>query len=172
MLLGGGSSCQQCGCAPGCVCNIFDAPVAGQNTSDAGNKGASQFLTGSSARVITAIQLRTPLWTTANSSGAVLEIWSHSTAQLGIPDAPVHTLTYPSTLGDDVTFTSAGYTVAANTYYWVVLSAAGSWEFTDHNACITGTQPYCQLRWADYTYFNWYPGNGGPYAFKIFGDEI
>jgi hypothetical protein len=176
MLLGGGSSCQACGCGsapdPDCVCNIFDAPVISQSTAQSNIWAASMFLTGSSGKIITSIQLRTPTWTSANSSGATLKIFSHSTANGGIPNAALHTLTYPATLGDDVTFTSVGYTVSANTYYWVVLSENGPWEFTDHNACIDGTVPYCQIRWADYVSGTWSPADGGPYAFRIFGDDI
>ena len=179
MILGGGSSCQKCGCPSGCVCNIFDAPEITSNSADSSVKLASMFLTGSAARNITAIQLRSPLWTAGNSTGATLEIWSsvlRADNEL-VPNALLHTLTYPATLEQNVTFTSSGYTVSANTNYWVVLSIAGPWTFTDHNFCIDGTVPYCQIRWADFIYpyigvDQWSPGEGGPYAFRIFGDEI
>jgi hypothetical protein len=190
MLLGGGSSCQQCGCPPGCECNIFDAPEIIWSSADSVTKLASTFLTGSAARVITAIQLRTPVWTAENSTNfygdgapAKLEIWSNKlrtpnqTIVDFIPDAPLHTLTFPTTLGENVTFTSSGYTVSANTYYWVVLSIAGRWTFTNHNLCIDDTVPYCQIRYADFTYpyfgdSSWLVGSGGPYAFRLIGDEI
>lgn len=186
MILGGWVAQQKCGCSVSCgpsECNIYEAEPMGTNIVDATNWSGSQFLTGDTGRIITSIQLRTPDWTqlpnySTFASYTSLRLYGNDTANGGQPDIAggvLHTFTDPTDFTGDVTFTSIGYTVAANTYYWVVLSGFGNWEYTDHNPCIPGTDPYCQLRWVDMSASGGViapPGVGNPYAFRVFGDEI
>jgi hypothetical protein len=186
MLLGGGSSCQACGCgqvAPECICPLWEAAESGSDEASSTFWIAQLFYTGNAGKIITAIQIRTPDWSTlANRASARLHIYSYISDTGGPrPDQSLHVLTNPTTYGNDVTFTSAGFTVSAGTRYWAVLRDAGIWEWTNNEGCLTslpaGTDldtaiPYCQTRWAWYSQSLWEINLGGPYMMRVFGDDI
>ena len=188
MILGGGSNCQGCGCsaaAPECVCPLWDAVESDEDEAADDFWIGQMFYTGPSARIITSIQLRTPDWSTlANRADAKLYIYRDRYEAPGyfIPaEQSSHLMTNPTTYGHDVTFTSAGFTVDADTYYWAVLQNAGKWEWTNNQGCLNTRPagadpnnylPYCSVRWAWFSVNLWQPSNGGPYMLRVFGDYI
>ena len=147
MLLGGGSSCQQCGCAPG-GCTI--KTVGGYDTYLDVNKAlAARIGPFDSSFAITSVTILTDGLTHALNSppdpytSPVLELWAHDAANnvpnlpsiggLPVPDV-LATFTAPGSFAaGNWVFTHAGYTVYAGTYYWIVLRNNGKWAYWEEN---------------------------------------
>ena len=156
MLLGGGSSCQQCGCAPG-GCTI--KTVGGYDTylqpADLNAAVAARIGPFDTSFSITSVTLLTDGLTVAlNSppdylSEPLLELWGHDAVNnvpnLGIGQQPheiLATFTAPGSFAPgNWVFTHAGYTVSASTYYWIVLRYNGKWAYWEENCGTHATFP-------------------------------
>ena len=159
-----------------CDCPFFDGTPISTNTPDISTKVASRFRVGA-ACYLKSIQLRTPWWPAPTAWTPRLSVWSDdaSPSTGPIPSSSLHTLATPALPVENPVFTSAGYSLAANTYYWAVLDvvvtgsgygAYYSWYFTDYDSSCVSSLPYCDDWWADYSYGYWASSKGGPYAMK------
>lgn len=154
MLLGGGSSCQACGCSPG---GCTTKTVGGYDTYHGPNGfGALAARIGpfDSSLSITSVTLLTDGLSYALNTPPdpftepLLELWAHdASANLprltsgGLPDI-LATFTKPGSFAaGDWVFTHAGYTVTASTYYWIVLRYNGKWAYWDENCGTQTTYP-------------------------------
>ena len=158
MLLGGGSSCQQCGCLPG-GCTIktiggYDTYLGQKTTEEPKNMLAARVGPFDSSFSIASVTLLTnglryalqtpPLQYTVPT----LQLWAHNAID-NVPntlaaDAPdvLATFTAPASFAaGDWVFTHAGYTVSAGTYYWVVLRYNGEWAYWEENCSTHVTFP-------------------------------
>lgn len=117
----------------------------------------------SSAITVTSVTIKTNGLTYAISTppaantAPVLELWAHDAAN-NLPDLPsvgglpvpnvLATFTVPASFAaGDWVFTHAGYSISANTYYWIVLRNNGKWAYWDENcgfnsACIAACCDY------------------------------
>lgn len=161
MLLGGGSSCQQCGCGPaGCTSKTIGGYDASIYSTKAAGARIGQF---GSALTVTSVTITTDglTYPLTNPPAAfttpVLELWAHD-ATNNLPDLPsiggvptpniLATFTAPGSFGaGDWVFTHAGYTLAANTFYWIVLRHNGLWAYWEENC---GSNTACQAACCDY----------------------
>lgn len=139
MLLGGGSSCQGCGCKPQADCFESATPVENYNLYfDGGNWVAGGIVVGNSSITLNQVKVyvgnfNAPLnadGSLQNSSNSPLcYIYSSDTPNsaepwISKPLALIATLTPPySFSGNEWTFTSSGLSLSANTIYWVVMAA-------------------------------------------------
>ena len=144
MLLGGGSSCQQCGCGPsGCTSKTiggYDEFLIEPKLALGARIGQFGSAVTVTSVTITTDGLTYPLTNPpAANTTPVLELWAHdATNNLpnilsvgGLPVADIlATFTAPSSFGaGDWVFTHAGYTLSASTYYWVGCeSIDGTWH--------------------------------------------
>jgi hypothetical protein len=179
MLLGGGSSCQKCGC--GCACPLWDIELGGNDQALETFWLGAHFYTGPSGGTIKSIQLRSPSWSVlSNRTSARLSIWSTvSNEYCRDPNSLLHLLDNPTTYGADPTFTTSGYTVSAESHYWVILQYAGTWSIANALGCLGDFPPgappripYCQECWVFGNPFSWYGGYQGPYVMKITGEGL
>lgn len=156
-----GGQCSTC-CAPsGCTSKTiggYDEYLADANYGIGARIG--QF---SSAVTITSVTITTDGLTypitnpPAANTTPVLQLWAHdATNNLpnflsvgGVPVADIlATFTAPASFGaGDWVFTHAGYTLSANTYYWLVLRNNGLWAYWDENC---GSNTACQAACCDY----------------------
>ena len=158
MLLGGGSSCQQCGCVK-TDCFVGISPSVASQSFDNATFLASGLSIGASAISLKSVTIYNdgydiPL--TAKLGGGytnapVCQIFLNDTSDTSLPYGPrplgyttgtLATLTPPASFaGATWTFTHAGLSLSANTIYWVVMSAPGGqtayWDENDYTDLIT-----------------------------------
>jgi hypothetical protein len=166
MLLGGGSNCQSCGCAPG-GCTI--KTVGGYDLYLETNKAlAARIGPFDSSFAITSATILTDGLTYALPyTSPLLELWAHDAAN-NLPNLPsavpdvLATFTAPASFASgNWVFTHAGYTVSAGTYYWIVLRHNGKWAYWEENCGAQTTYPSfaaCVAACCDY----WTSGTLGP----------
>ena len=186
MLLGG-KGCQQCACTTGCTSKT----IGGYDEWLSDVKLAMGVRIGAfaSSMTLTSVTLTTDGLTyprsipPAANTTPVLELWVHDATNNrpriyspgGIPTGDVlATFTAPGSFGaGDWVFTHAGYTLSANTYYWLVLKNNGLWAYWDENC---GSNAGCQAACCDYwvhgdlgnQQFAWEPTNYcGGYVYSL-----
>lgn len=144
MLLGGGSSCQACGCSPGCPEPDF-TPVS-YDTASGGTWLAQSFIAPAGGLTLTSATLSiagyVPLGSTfppgsytnyprskiyANENGT-----GSDSGKVRPEATALATLTAPAVglLGDPTwTFTHAGYSLTGGVRYWISLETNGEWQY-------------------------------------------
>jgi hypothetical protein len=160
MLLGGGSNCQSCGCAPavsGCTIKTvggYDTYLGQKITEEPKNMLAARIGPFDSSFAITAVTILTNGLRYALQSPPLpytvptLELWAHNatnnlpnTLAAGAPDV-LATFTEPASFAaGEWVFTNAGYTVSSGTYYWIVLRYNGEWAYWEENCDTHATFP-------------------------------
>jgi chitinase len=146
--------------------NLSDAASDVNNVSGSAWQAAS-FGTGTSAVTLKSITI--PL--AQQTSGPVtMQLYSDAGGQ---PGTPIGTLTNPasfSSSGANTTFTTTGIALAANTTYWIVLSANGSgsynWSWTSSD---NGTGVGFQDQWSQSmdSGNTWYTTQGFPLIMQV-----
>ena len=158
MLLGG-KGCQQCACTSGCTSKTL-AGYDNVYIDTAYRAGAVRIGPFASNLTVTSVTIPTdgliePL-TSPPAAGTkpTMEIWSHdATNNLPlISSGPVKgivaTLTSPATFGaGNWVFTHAGYTLTANTYYWLVCNNV-AWGYWDEHCAANDAA--CEAACCDY----------------------
>jgi hypothetical protein len=156
MLLGGGSSCQQCGCSPG-GCTIktiggYDQYLITPKLALAARIGQFPSSITVTSVTITTDGLKYALASPPEADTTpVLQLWVHD-ATNNLPDLPsvggvpvpnvLATFTAPGSFAaGDWVFTHAGHTLSANTYYWIVLRNNGKWAYWEENCNTHATFP-------------------------------
>lgn len=107
------------------------------------------------------------------NGGAIVQIYSNTVTN--IPGSPLHTLTSPGSYSDtslaDTNFTAAGFDLAANSAYWVVLKSGDgntyfNWSWTSD---VTGTGPGFTTDWSQTSDLgsNWSGDSIDPYQMRV-----
>lgn len=155
-----GLGCLKCCATTGCTSKTIGGYDEYLESFRAAAARVGQF---ASAFTITSVTIVTdgltyPLSTPpAANTTPVLELWGHDAVN-NLPNMPsvggspvpdiLATFTPPASFDPgDWVFTHAGYTVAANTYYWIVLRHNGLWAYWDENC---GSNTECQAACCDY----------------------
>lgn len=138
---------------------------------------AQQFKTGNADFNLSAVTLL--MLRSSESGEALVQIWTDTGGDPAEPDLAVHTLTSPASYSSSLAstlFTTTGFQLAANSSYWVVLSAAGGggefeWSFTSD---ASGAGAGFSTEWRESLTSGdiWSGGSDEPYQMKIEGAAI
>jgi len=165
MLLGGGSSCQSCGCNP---VRCFDGivPDSSYDGFDNATFLAGGITIGGSSQTLTSVTIYNDGSTNAP---VYCIVWPNDTTDTSLPYGPRPKvrpsnppynfppecvfLTLPSSFsGSTWTFTHSGLTLSANTIYWIVMAGQGLIPGSGPGGLVQGQNGDGGWKWEEFSF--------------------